>query len=275
MKMTAKADSERFQSGAHNYAAYLETPEGRLRSDLAFANLRDFLPLEQARDSLCALDVGCGTGATAVRLARLGIHVTLLDSSLEMLEIAQRAAVEAGVTAKIALQHGDAAHVANLFRTGSFDVILCHNILEYVDDPCAVLRSAARALRDSFAILSVLVRNQAGEVLKAAIQAGDLAAAENNLTAEWGQESLYGGRVRLFSSDSLQAMLKAASLAMTAERGVRVIADYLPAGVSRSAEYERILQLERRLGSQAEFAAVARYIHCLAHRAGPAAEDRA
>jgi hypothetical protein len=54
---------------------------------------------------------------------------------------------------------------------------------------------------------------------KAAIQEGDLAVAENNLTAEWGQESLYGGRVRLFTSDSLQAMLKAESLAVIAERG--------------------------------------------------------
>ena len=44
MTMTATADSERFQSGADQYAAYLETPEGRLRSDLAFANLQDFLP---------------------------------------------------------------------------------------------------------------------------------------------------------------------------------------------------------------------------------------
>ena len=30
--MTAKADSERFQSGANQYAVYLETPDGRLRS---------------------------------------------------------------------------------------------------------------------------------------------------------------------------------------------------------------------------------------------------
>src|ERR1700730_4665906 len=105
MQMTAKPDSERFQNGADKYAAYLETPEGRLRSDLAFANLQDFLPI-QSIDSLYALDVGCGTGATAVRLARLGIHVTLLDSSPAMLDIAQRAAREAGVTEKVALKQG-------------------------------------------------------------------------------------------------------------------------------------------------------------------------
>src|SRR5205823_11557820 len=98
MKMTAKADSdERFQSGADKYAAYLATPEGRLRSDLTFANLQDFLSL-QGKPSLCALDLGCGTGATALRLARLGIYVTLLDSSQAMLDIAQSAAREAGVT---------------------------------------------------------------------------------------------------------------------------------------------------------------------------------
>jgi S-adenosylmethionine-dependent methyltransferase len=262
MKMTAKADHERFQNGANEYAVYLETTEGRLRSDLAFANLQDFLP--QAKPSLCALDLGCGTGAIGVRLARLGIHVTLLDSSPAMLDIARRAAREAGVTGKVLLQDGDATELANLFHAASFDVILCHNVLEYLDDPGAVLRSAARTLRDSSAIVSVLVRNQAGEVFKAAIKAGDLTVAENNLTAEWGQESLYGGRVRLFTSDSLPAMLKAASLAVIAERGVRVLADYLPPRVSRSADYERILELERKLGNRPEYAAVARYTQCLA-----------
>jgi len=261
------AVNERFQNGAQDYVAYLATPEGRLRTDLAFANLEDFLPRSQVEKSLCALDVGCGTGATAIRLARLGMHVTLLDSSPAMLDVAKRTAQEAGVTDKVVLQHGDATRLTNLFHPASFDVILCHNVLEYLDEPIAVLRGAARALRDSSAILSVLVRNRAGEVFKAAIQAGDLAAAENNLTAEWGQESLYGGRVRLFTSDSLQAMLKAVSLAVVAERGVRVLADYLPSRISRSAEYERVFALERKLSSRPEYAGVARYIQCFARLA--------
>jgi len=260
--MTANADSERFQNGADKYAAYLDTPEGRLRSDLSFDNLQDFLP-PQAKD-LCALDVGCGTGEAAIRLARLGMKVTLLDSSPAMLEIAKCAAKAAGVADKIVLQNADAAQLTNLFHAASFDVILCHNLLEYLDDPLAVLCGAARALRGASAILSVLVRNRAGEVFKAAIQAGDLAVAESNLSAEWGKESLYGGRVRLFTSDSLQAMLKAASLAGIAERGVRVLANYLPPRISRSAEYERIFELERKLGRRPEYAGVARYTQCFA-----------
>jgi S-adenosylmethionine-dependent methyltransferase len=155
-----------------------------------------------------------------------------------------------------------------LFPSASFDVILCHNLLEYVDDPLAVLCGAARLLRDSSAILSVLVRNRAGEVFKAAIQAGDLTAAENNLTAEWGRESLYGGRVRLFTSDGLQAMMQAASLAVIAERGVRILADYLPPRISRSADYEPIFALERKLTSRPEYAAVARYTQGFARLLG-------
>jgi S-adenosylmethionine-dependent methyltransferase len=270
-EMTADHDFERFRTGAAKYAAYLETPEGRLRLDLAFANLQEFLP--QAARSLHALDLGCGTGAIAVRLARLGFHVTLLDESVPMLDIAKRAAREAGVTERIALKHGDAAQFANLFPAESFDVITCHNILEYVDDPCAVLRSAARALRDPSSIIAVLVRNQPGEVLKAAIQDGDLAAAEHNLTAEWGHESLYGGRVRLFTKESLRAMMVESSLAVTAERGVRVLSDYLPPKVSRNNEYERIFELERKLGSRPEFAAIARYTHCLTRRAALVMKD--
>ncbi len=269
----AKSESERFQSGAEKYAAYLETPEGRLRSDLAFANLQDFICMARPKDhqvtnkySLYALDLGCGTGATGIRLGRLGMQVTILDSSPAMLEIAKHAVEEAGVANKVVLHNADAAQFADLFDAASFDLILCHNVLEYVDDPIAVLRAAARGLRDSSAILSVLVRNRAGEVFKAAILAGDLTAAENNLTAEWGDESLYGGRVRLFTSDSLRAMLKAASLAVIAERGVRVIADYLPSRISRNAEYERIFELERKLGRRPEYASVARYTQLFATR---------
>jgi S-adenosylmethionine-dependent methyltransferase len=272
-EMKANDGCERFRTGAAKYATYLETPEGRLRLDLVLANLQEFLP--QATRSLHALDLGCGTGATAVSLARLGLHVTLLDASVPMLDFAERAAREAGLTQRIALKHGDAAQFANLFHAESFDVILCHNLLEYVDDPCAVLHSAARALRDSSSIISVLVRNRAGEVLKAAIQDGDLAAAEHNLYAEWGHESLYGGRVRQFTAESLQAMLLESSLVVTAERGVRVISDYLPATVSRTDEYERIFELERKLGTRPELAAVARYTHCLAQRAGPDRAERA
>jgi hypothetical protein len=81
--------------------------------------------------------------------------------------------------------------------------------------------------------------------------------------------------VRLFTAESLKAMLRAASFSVTAERGVRVISDYLPPMISRTDQYDRIFELERKLGSRPEFAAIARYTHCLAHRAAPVMKDDA
>jgi len=273
MKKMTIADRARFQSGAQAYAAYLEKPEGRLRQDLAFANLQEFLP--QSKDPLCALDVGGGTGATASRLTGLGCHVTLLDSSREMLQIADRVAGAAWGSEKIALKHGDAAQLADLLPEGSFDLVLCHNLLEFVDDPHVVLHDIAKLMRDSSALLSVLVRNRAGEVLKAVIREGNLESAERGLDAEWGYESLYDGRVRLFTANEIVAMLKKVGLEVIAERGVRVLSDYLPAKVSREVDFERIFELERKLGQRPEFAAVARYSHYLARRSARVSEGSA
>ena len=272
MNATAK-DENRFESDAARYAAYLDTPLGRLRTDLVFANLQEFLCASAQLKSLRALDLGCGTGTLAVRLARLGIHVTLLDSSAAMLALAQRTAAEAGLADNVTPELGDAACLDAIFSPASFDLIVCHNLLEFAADPAAVLRGAARLLRNSFALLSVFVRNQAGEVLKAALQTGDLAAAEQTLTADWGEESLYGGRVRLFTPQTLDSLLQDASFATKAQRGVRVLADYLPAILFPSADYEQIFALERKLAQRREFFGVARYLHCLASWSSPASRE--
>jgi S-adenosylmethionine-dependent methyltransferase len=261
--MSATVQGEnRFENDASRYAAYLQTPEGRLRTELTLANLVGALPHQN--EPLHALDVGGGTGAAAVRLARLGMHVTVLDSSASMLKLAEQTAVASGITDWIRFVQGDAATLDEVFQPRSFDVIVCHNVLEYVDDPQAVLRAAAHVMRNSSSILSVLVRNQAGEVLKAALLANDLAAAENNLSAQWGQESLYGGKVRFFTPGTLDTMLNNASLGTKARQGVRIISDYLPATISRSAEYDAIFALECKLSHRPEFYAIARYLHYLA-----------
>lgn len=265
-----------FQEEADKYAAYLETAEGRLRLDLTVAAVEEFLPPLPATKPLRALDLGGGTGAVAVSLARRGVEVTLLDSSLAMLDLAERAALNAQISDKVVLRHGDVAQAGKLFAEEFFDIVLCHNVLEYVECPGAVISDSARLMRrDPPGLLSILVRNRAGELLKAAIRTGDLEAAEQGLTANWGYESLYGGRVRLFTPDELLAMSKAAGLELIAERGVRVVADYLPPQIDRQAEYERIFELERKLGRRPEFAAIARYTHHILRHAAGAKQDRA
>jgi 2-polyprenyl-3-methyl-5-hydroxy-6-metoxy-1,4-benzoquinol methylase len=165
---------------------------------------------------------------------------------------------------RVTVVHGDAGQSTDLFGAAALDVILCPNLLECVDDPTLVLRGAGRMLRGNSAILSIVVRNQMGEAFKAAIP--DLTAAETSLSTEWESESRDGGRVRLFTSVGLRAMSTSESLESIAQRGVRVVVEYLPPNISRTSQYERMFELEPTLGPEPEFAAIARYTHCLARR---------
>jgi S-adenosylmethionine-dependent methyltransferase len=254
------------QGTAQRYAAYLATPPGRLRCEVAFQNLAAYLPeTGPGGAAVRALDLGGGTGELAIRLARRGLHVTLLDRSAQMLDIAERAVRQAGVGSRVVLTRGDAAAAPALFGRGVFDVVTCHHVLEYVETPADILRAAAHVLRPaSTSLVSVIGRNRAGAVVRAAIQAGDLEAAQRVLATGEADEPLFGGRVRLFTPAALRAMLLEASLLPVAERGVRILVDYLAPSTVRDAGDAGVVAFEQALGMHAEFSALARYTHVLA-----------
>lgn len=253
-------DSLRFQD-AEKYASYLKTPAGRLRSELAWANLRPFLP--PAASKLRALDVGGGTGFASVQLAAMGHEVVLLDSSEQMLRIARQQAEVCEMTPQISFCHAEAHHLRELFAAESFDVAVCHNLLEYADDPARTVRDIAGLLRKG-GVVSVLVRNRAGEILKDAVKSGDWKLATANLTAETVVDTLYGNRTRVFSPADVHELLSGAGLELLAEHGVRVFFDYLGMENATDANYSEILELESTLGARPEFFAIARYIQVIA-----------
>jgi 2-polyprenyl-3-methyl-5-hydroxy-6-metoxy-1,4-benzoquinol methylase len=255
-------DTLRFQD-AEKYAAYLKTPAGRLRSELAWENLRRFLPLNASNRR--ALDVGGGTGFASVELARMGYEVVLLDSSEEMLRIARQQADAGAVAPRISFCHAEAGQLRQLFAAESFDVVVCHNLLEYSDAPSTTACDIAHVLRKN-GVLSVLVRNRAGEVLKDAIKSRDWKLATADLTADTVVDTLYGNRVRLFAPTGLQEMLAEGGLEVAAEYGVRVFFDYLALDAPTAATYSQIFELEATLGARPEFFAIARYIQLIARR---------
>jgi S-adenosylmethionine-dependent methyltransferase len=255
-------DTLRFQD-AEKYAAYLKTPAGKLRSELAWENLRRFLPRDAAQHR--ALDVGGGTGFASVQLARLGYEVVLLDSSEQMLGIARQYAEACEVTPRISFCHAETGQLRELFAAESFDAVICHNLLEYSDDPSTTVRDVAHVLRTD-GVLSVVVRNRAGEVLKDAVKSGDWKLASANLSAETVVDTLYGNRMRLFDPADLRELLAQAGLEVVAEHGVRVFFDYVALQNPTDATYSEIFDLESKLGARPEFFAIARYIQVIARR---------
>jgi S-adenosylmethionine-dependent methyltransferase len=255
-------DTKRFED-ADKYAAYLKTPGGRLRSELAWENMGRFLP---ENSSKCrALDVGGGTGFVTVRLARLGFEVVLLDGSVEMLRIARREAEAFGVTARISFCHSDVSQLPRIVDAGSFDVVVCNNLLEYAEDPSATIRDIAHVLRKE-GVFSILVRNRAGEVLKDAVKSRDWKLAAANLTAETVVDSLYGEALRVFTPVELRNLCVRAGLEVVAECGVRVFCDYLAVESLTDRTCGQVFELESTLGARPEFSAIARYIQVIARR---------
>ena len=254
------AETQGFRD-AEKYANYLKTASGRLRSDLAWENLRRPLP-EPARTGR-VLDLGGGTGCMSIRLAKLEFQPVLLDSSEEMLQITRMDADANGVATRISFCHADAGQLQELFEAESFGLAICHNVLEFVANPGAVIQSVSRVLRKD-GVFSILVRNRAGEVLKTAINSTEWELAKENLSAQTAMDSLYGKPVRLFDPVDIVRMLAEANLCVTGQYGVRVFSDYLDSPDPDSEAYRKIFDLEFTLGARPPFAAIARYIQFIA-----------
>ena len=92
----------------------------------------------------CVLDMGCGAGHTAIAAAAKAAHVTALDVTPEMLEVAAGLVRERGLT-NIAFQQGDV--MALPFEDGSFDVVTSRLSAHHYADPARALGEAFRVLK--------------------------------------------------------------------------------------------------------------------------------
>jgi cyclopropane fatty-acyl-phospholipid synthase-like methyltransferase len=78
------------------------------------------------------LDIGCGIGAPAVRMARNhGCHVTGINISREQIRQGTQMIEQEGMSEQVAIQFGDARSLP--FADGSFDAIVC---VEVAGDIC-------------------------------------------------------------------------------------------------------------------------------------------
>lgn len=102
------------------------------------------------------LDVGCGGGLLSEALARAGAHVTGIDLSPAMIEVATLHAAEAGL--RIGYRVAEAAGVLAAGET--FDVVCCMEMLEHVPEPAQVLGQFAALVRPGGDVfVSTLNRN--------------------------------------------------------------------------------------------------------------------
>ena len=90
------------------------------------------------------LDVSCGIGTVAERLARRGWTVVALDPVEHLVNVARRNHRDSGLS--LSFQHLDIAHKA-LPGAGTFDVLVSMHTLYWHPNPVGLLAACRRALR--------------------------------------------------------------------------------------------------------------------------------
>jgi S-adenosylmethionine-dependent methyltransferase len=216
---------------------------------------------------LDVVDVGGGTGGFAVRVAQLGHRVAVVDPSPDALAALDRRARELGVS--VAGQQGDLSTLLDVTGPAGADVVLCHGVLEVVDDPAAALATLRSVLRPG-GTLSLLVAQRHAAVVARAM-AGHFAQALAMLdpSTSSGHRDPAAGAGRgghRFTHPEAVRLLTDAGFAVTAVHGVRVFADLVPGSLLdvEPGATAALVELERAVSERAEYLPLATQLHLLA-----------
>lgn len=211
------------------------------------------------------IDLGCGQGTQALRLARAGHQVTGVDASGQMLARFERAlaAEPAGVRTRVRLVRSEIS--AERSGLSPAQIVLCHGVLMYCEDPGPVLDRATE-LTAPGGMLSLLVRN------------GDALAMRPGLLGDWrtcadafGSDQ-YVNRLGLAARADrlaeLTARLAGCGLSVTRWYGVRVFTDAAASEAAPPPDLDTLLDCEERAGHTDPYRGVAALLHVIARRLG-------
>lgn len=212
------------------------------------------------------VDVGGGSGTRAVPLAGRGCQVTVVDRSGDALAMLRRRASEAGVDARVTGVQADADQLATVVPPGQADLVICHRLLETVDDPMTVLGAIAQTVRPGGRV-SVVVESRLGAVLRLTV-AGRLGEARAALTDPHGRSGPSDPVRRRFGSGDLADLLTRVDLHVDTIMGVGT-ATTLSVGGRQTQPHDDVEldELDALLSVHQTLREIAPALHVVARRA--------
>lgn len=234
------------------------------RTAVVWEALEELLAHLGDREPLEIVDAGGGTGGVAVPLAELGHRVTVVEPSPDSLAAMERRAAEHGV--KVRGVQGETGDLASLIAPESADLVLVHNVLEYVDEPADALHDVVGVVRKGGAV-SLLATNSVAGALHRAL-AGHVVEAHHLLSDPDGRWGEADPMPRRFTREQIQELLAGAGLTPESVRGVRVFADLLPgqAWEGDAQAGQHLVDLERTVARHPELVGIATQLHVIALR---------
>lgn len=217
-----------------------------------------------AAETLDIVDAGGGTGGFAVPLAALGHRVTVVDPNPDALAALERRAADAGVAVRGV--QADTDDLLAVVGPDSADLVLCHSVLEYVDDAGAAMAALTRTVRPG-GRLSVLVSGGLAAVLHRAVS-GHFEDARNALSDPLGRWGDRDPVPRRFTRETLTDLAAGAGLADLQLHGVRIFTDLVSAGLvdGDPEAAQALIELEAAAATHPVLRDLATQLHLLATR---------
>lgn len=145
------------------------------------------------------------------------------------------------------------------FEEGSFDVILCHNVLEYAAEREEILAAFERLLKVD-GLLSVLKHNRLGRVMQMAVLLNDFEQANDLLDGKESHAVKYG-TIRYYEDEDLVKW--APKLKITKVLGMRTFWDLQQEqSIQKDQKWQTdMMQLEERVSDKPAFKQIAFFHH--------------
>lgn len=233
--------------------------KGRIRLAVLERDFAEFFPqalTAAVGEPLRILDAGGGCGPFSLPMASLGHHVTLCDLSEAMLAMAADTVAASSLQDHVQIIHGPIQALDG--AQPPFDLILCHAVLEWVENPQHILRHLTALLKPG-AVLSLTFYNRNGIVFKNLLRTNykkileqDYAGAKGSLTPTWPRQP-----------EQVLQWLAGEPLTICCHSGMRVFHDYILDNNNREREPETVIALELEFSRQMPFRDLGRYQHLL------------
>ena len=198
------------------------------------------------------LDFGSGEGITSDYFARFN-RVVAVEPSEDMIKDAWTDHTYRQVI-------GDIKAISE-FEEASFDIIICHNVLEYIDNKAIVVRELSRVLKPN-GFMSLAKHNRNGRVMQMAVLLDDFEKANSLLDGKNSTSSKFG-EIKYF--DDSDVISWCPELYIDKIYGIRTFWDLQQNQDKHSDEewQEKMMNLETRVSEMQDFKNIAFFHHLI------------
>jgi S-adenosylmethionine-dependent methyltransferase len=226
-----------FDAHLESWKREMAMPWNRVRLKVEISNLLRHV----GHSGLKILDAGGGIGYATIPFAQQGCQVVVADYAEAMLADGRKLMSELGLDGRVSFLLTRLEELSEVIHDQDFDVVMCHNVLQYVENIPVVLRSILRPLK-SRGIVSVICLNRYSIAYHQAFLRGDLQAAKAAIGAT-ETNTIFESTARTLAVDEMVELLEDQGCVIQADYGLRCMMDYWGDN-ARKTEPDTLAQLE-------------------------------